>query len=262
MCFNVSSGAGWRELVPPGLVATRSWLMRCGMRRHRLDNLVKSRRLAAPATGVYALPSTRLVWQGAVRSLQRMGGGAVVGGLTALELQGRAHYLPLSPRRRLDLCGPEPAPRWMNRLGLDETFRSRRTPWLRQSGEPEREAPFSVQLPWGDGVSTIGVSTLERALFEVLKGVPGETSFEHAELLMEGLVDLSPRRLDALLRRTRSVKIKRLFFWLAGRQGHLWAERLDVRDYDLGRGKRVLARGGRLVREFGFTVPDAMHGQE
>ena len=262
MSFNVGSGAGWRELVPPGLVATRSWLMRCGMRRHRLDNLVKSRRLAAPATGVYALPSTRLVWQGAVRSLQRMGGGAVVGGLTALELQGRAHYLPLSPRRRLDLCGPEPAPRWMNRLGLDETFRSRRTPWLRQSGEPEREAPFSVQLPWGDGVSTIGVSTLERALFEVLKGVPGETSFEHAELLMEGLVDLSPRRLDALLRRTRSVKIKRLFFWLAGRQGHLWAERLDVRDYDLGRGKRVLARGGRLVREFGFTVPDAMHGQE
>lgn len=99
MSFNVSSGAGWRELVPPGLVATCSWLMRCGMRRRRLDNLVKSRRLEAPATGVYALPSTRLVWQGTVRSLQRMGGGAVVGGLTALELQGRAHYLPLSRRR-------------------------------------------------------------------------------------------------------------------------------------------------------------------
>ena len=260
MSFDVGSGSGWRDLVPPGLVVTRSWLMQCGLRRHRLDNLVKSGRLASPATGVYALPSTRLVWQGAVRSLQRMGGAAVVGGLSALELQGRAHYLPLSPRRTLNLYGPAPAPRWMNRLGLAETFRSRRTPWLRRSGEARGDVPFSVQLPWGDGVRTIGVSTLERALFEALKGVPGETSYEHADLLMQGLDDLSPRRLDALLRRTRSVKIKRLFFWLAGRHGHLWAQRLDIGDYDLGRGKRLLARGGRLVSEYGFTVPDAMHG--
>ena len=59
---------------------------------------------------------------------------------------------------------------------------------------------------------------------------------------MEGLADLSPRRLDALLRRTRSVKVKRLFFWLAERQGHAWAKRLEPSDFDLGRGKRVLAK--------------------
>ena len=77
---------------------------------------------------------------------------------------------------------------------------------------------------------------------------------------MEGLADLSPRRLDALLHRTRSVKVKRLFFWLAERQGHAWMKRLDVGDFDLGRGKRVLARDGRLVRRYGITVPKTMHG--
>ena len=77
---------------------------------------------------------------------------------------------------------------------------------------------------------------------------------------MEGLADLSPRRLGALLRRTRSVKIKRLFFWLAERQGHAWAKHLKPGDFDLGRGKRVLAKGGRLVSPCGITVPGAMRG--
>ena len=77
---------------------------------------------------------------------------------------------------------------------------------------------------------------------------------------MEGLADLSPRRFDALLRRTRSVKVKRLFFWLAERQGHAWAKRLEPGDFDLGRGKRVLAKGGRLVSRYGIIVPEAMHG--
>ena len=117
-----------------------------------------------------------------------------------------------------------------------------------------------VDLPWGNGFQTVWTSTAERALFEILRDVPTRVSFESAERLMESLADLSPRRLDALLRRARSVKIKRLFFWLAERQGHSWAKRLEPGDFDLSRGKRVLAKGGRLVSRYGTTVPEAMHG--
>ena len=88
----------------------------------------------------------------------------------------------------------------------------------------------TVDVPWGDGFRTVRTSTAERALFGILKDVPTRASFEYAERLMENLADLSPRRLDALLRRTRSVKIKRLFFWLAERQGHVWAKRLEPGD--------------------------------
>ena len=119
---------------------------------------------------------------------------------------------------------------------------------------------MTVEVPWGDGFWTVRTSTAEQALFEVLKDVPARVSFEHAERLMEGLADLSLRRLDALLRRTQSVKVKRLFFWLAGRQGHAWAKHLGPGDFDLGRGKRVLAKDGRLVIRYGITVPEAMHG--
>ena len=196
-----------------------------------------------------------------------MGGNLVVGGTTALELHGRTHYLPLSRRRAIHLYGSDPLPSWINKLGLDETVHHHGTAWLSEPKEASERgceelsmSSFTVDIPWGDGFRTVRTSTLERALFEILKDVPARISFEHAEQLMEGLANLSPRRLDALLHRTRSVKVKRLFFWLAERQGHAWLKRLEVGDYDLGRGKRVLARDGRLVSRYGITVPKAMHG--
>ncbi len=240
--------------------------MEQGLARHAVDNLVKSGQLLPLRPGVYMRPGSRLVWQGVVGSLQGMGGNFVVGRTSALELQGRTHYLPLSRRRAIHLHGSGPLPSWANRLDLEETFRRHRTAWL---SEPE-ESPgcceqrplssFTVEVPWGDGFQTVRTSTLERALIEILKDVPAGISFEHAEQFMEGLVDLSPRRLDALLRRTRSIKVKRLFFWLSERQGNAWMKRLDADDFDLGRGKRVLASDGRLVSRYGITVSKTMHG--
>ena len=254
------------DLIPNGLLVSRSWLMEQGLIRHTIDNLVKSGQLLSLRPGVYMRPGSRLVWQGAIHSLQRMGGDLVVGGTTALELHGRTHYLSLSRQRTVHLYGAGRLPAWINRLGLVETFRLHGTSWL---SEPEESSAgdskqrhklfFSVDVPWGDGYQTLRVSTLERALFEILKDIPTGISFEHAEHLMEGLANLSPHRLDTLLRRTRSVKVKRLFFWLAERQGHAWFRRLDAADYSLGQGKRVLAKDGRLVCRYGITVPKAMH---
>jgi hypothetical protein len=56
------------------------------------------------------------------------------------------------------------------------------------------------------------------------------------------------------------VKAKRLFFWLAERQGHAWFRKLDPDRFDLGLGKRVLATGGKLDRKYQITVPEDMHG--
>ncbi len=266
MPLNVALRTELLELVPYGLLATRPWLMERGIARHAVDNLVKSGQLMPLRAGVYIRPGSRLVWQGIVCSLQRMGSGLVVGGTTALELHGRAHYLPLTGRRAIHLYGPRPLPPWINGLGTAETFHRHGTAWLSgpdgpAGDEARRLTPsLTVDVPWGDGFWAVQTSTAERALFEILKDVPAGVSFEYAERLMESLADLSPRRLDALLRRTRSIKVKRLFFWLAERQGHSWAKRLEPGDFDLGRGKRVLAKGGRLVSRYGITVPEAMHG--
>ncbi len=261
MFVNADMRADLAKLVPYGLLAARSWLMDKGLTRHGLDNLVKSGQLVSLAPGVYKRPEAPLKWQGVASSLQRMGADLVVGGISALELQGHAHYLSLSSRRTVHLYGYDPLPTWANKLALEETFK-----WhgnARLWGAENKKAlqsDFTVDLPWGDQSAALKVSSSERAICEVLVDVPEKLSFEHAEQLMQGLATLSPRRLDEVLHRLKHVKAKRLFFWLAERQGHAWFKKLDPDRFDLGHGKRVLAKGGKLDRKYLITVPEEMYG--
>jgi len=75
---------------------------------------------------------------------------------------------------------------------------------------------------------------------------------------MEGLPNLSPRRLQTLLEDCRSVKVKRLFFWFAERHNHAWMGKIDRSRIDLGRGKRLLVRGGKLDPKYNITVPETL----
>jgi hypothetical protein len=251
------------KLVPYGLLVTRHWLVGRGLERHGIDNLVKSGQLIAQFSGVYTRPETVLKWQGVVCSLQRMGSDLVVGGLTALELQGFAHYLALSGQKAIHLYGRDPLPAWANKLRLAETL------WHHcevrlfgpQKSEPaDNRKDFTVELPWADRSLSMRTSSTERAVFEFLEDVPEKVSFEHADQMMQGLTSLSPRRLEELLRHTRNIKVKRLFFWLAERQGHAWLGKLRPEDFNLGSGKRVLAKGGKLDKKYRITVPEEMHG--
>ena len=266
MPLDASRRAELLDLVPYGLVATRKWLLRAGMSRSAIDNQVKSGQLLSLHPGVYVRPGTRLVWQGVVCSLERMGADLVVGGATALEEQGRAPEIPLGGRSSIQLHGLDPLPPWANRLGLPETFRRRSTAWLTASptdsdarGRPGASF-LTIAARWGDGLRTIRISRPERALFELLKDVPQSVSFDRADRFAALLPDLSPRRLELLLRHGPGVKTRRLFFWLAERQGYPWARRVRPDDFDLGRGKLSLAKGGRFVSRYRITVPASMHG--
>ena len=78
-------------------------------------------------------------------------------------------------------------------------------------------------------------------------------------MLMEGLANLSPGRLQKLLRDCRSVKVKRLFFYFADRHQHAWLKRLDKEAIDLGQGKRMLVKGGKLDKNYLITVPGELN---
>lgn len=77
---------------------------------------------------------------------------------------------------------------------------------------------------------------------------------------MEGLANLSPRRMAKLLADCKSVKVKRLFFFFSDRHQHAWRKRLDPKDFDLGAGNRALVSGGRLDPTYHITVPEDFHG--
>ena len=55
-----------------------------------------------------------------------------------------------------------------------------------------------------------------------------------------------------------SVKVKRLFFFFADRHQPGWLRHLDRARVDLGKGKRMLVRGGRLDPVYQITVPETL----
>jgi hypothetical protein len=93
-------------------------------------------------------------------------------------------------------------------------------------------------------------------MLELLDEVPRSETFHQADVLMEGLRNLSPRRLQTLLVECRSVKVKRLFLWFAERHNQPWLKAIDPRKIDLGKGKRMLVRGGKLDTKYNITVPE------
>ena len=99
------------------------------------------------------------------------------------------------------------------------------------------------------------MSAPERAILELLNELPQRETFHQADMLVEGLQNLRPRSLQRLLADCRSIKVKRLFLWFAERHGHAWLKKLDRNAIDLGRGKRMLVRGGTLDTKYGITVP-------
>jgi hypothetical protein len=61
--------------------------------------------------------------------------------------------------------------------------------------------------------------------------------------------------LQELLVQCRSVKVKRLFMYLAEECNHAWVKKLDVSKVNFGKGKRMMVRGGRFDSKYNITVP-------
>ena len=101
------------------------------------------------------------------------------------------------------------------------------------------------------------MSTLERAVLELLYLVPLRITFEDAAEMLMGLFTLHPARMQGLLEACRLIRIRRLFLFLADYYQLPVLAALDLDRIDLGSGTRQIVAGGRLDRRFRITVPEA-----
>lgn len=253
-----------KVVLPYGMLATKKWLAEQGLSAHAIDNAVKTETLLLLATGVYSQYSRSVGWEGVVASLQRMEKAeglsvppVVVGGISALSLSGLSQYLLLGSKPHIHLYVAGKLPTWIARLSLPVEFEGHSTRKLWPESVLMDKA-FIKEHEWEADLPPVFFSCPEKAVLELLMELPEGVTFEHADELMQGLVNLSPRKLDPLLQACKSVKAKRLFFWLAKRQAYPWFSKLNVKDYDLGSGKRVVAKGGKLDTDYLITVPSHM----
>ena len=272
------------RLLPEGMLADAAWLTAEGYPSSLRSRYVASGWLQSVTRGVFRRPLympgvdesvAPLRWQHVVISLQSVLKRPIaVGGRTALELDGFAHYASSAGPREVHLYGDEAAPGWLGKLPVETVFVFHNAGRLFHGeaipdavaglesviadGDSPNSASIRGSFTWryfGDGQWPMVVSTPERAILELLDELPHKESFHQADMLMEGLTSLSPRRMTRLLQICRSIKVKRLFLWFADRHRHSWLRRLDCSAINLGSGKRMLVRGGKLDSKYLITVP-------
>lgn len=262
--------------LPEGLLVTAAWLNGKGYSDQLLKKYREARWLISPAHGVYRRPGPPLKWQHVVYSLgQMLDRPPHVGGLSALELRGYAHFLKPRGLGRIHLYCDTRLPAWTHKLKLPEKFVEHHnrlfTSRLQVAALVGNDKTGRTQTtdalrgglnaePWGPWDWDLLYSTPEQAILEFLDEVPARQSVEHADALVAALADLSSRRLLKLLAVCNSVKVKRLFLALASRRRHTWVksvvEAADKGEVDLGKGKRSLVPGGKLHPKYLITLPE------
>jgi hypothetical protein len=237
---------------PKGTVATQTWLNGLGVSSKLASWHVGSGWLARFGPRAFCRPGDRVNWQGGVYALQSQLGMTVhVGGRTALELQGRSHFVPLGRHKKVILVSdqPEQLPAWF-----------RKHPW--EASIEHHSLSLFEHLT--DGATTsldcggfqLVISSAERAIMEQIRLASTNDDIKQIYQLMEGLGTLRPKVVQALLEHCRSTKVKRLFLWTAETGGHAWFGRLDSSRIALGKGKRQIYKGGRLSQKYQITVPN------
>jgi hypothetical protein len=232
----------------PRTVLLASWLEAQGISRSLQARYRQSGWLASIGTGAFRRPNENVTWEGALYALQAQAAVPIhAGALTALAAQGFSHYLRLG-RQTLYLFSPRGTklPAWFKQHDWGLTIRHLPTSFL----------PPDLGLADHDAmIFTIRVSTPERAMLECLHLAPKELDLVECLQVMEGLANLRPQVVQELLIACRSIKVKRLFLYLAERASHQWLQFVDTSVVDLGKGERSLSEGGVYVAKYNLVVP-------
>ncbi|NGM63439.1 hypothetical protein G5B30_16140 [Sphingobacterium sp. SGG-5] len=241
---------------PQGVVFTSSWMAENGYSFELQRQYRKSNWFESIGTGAMVRTGDQVTIEGALLALQRqLELNVHIGGKSALGIHGKAHYLHLHQQKMI-LFGPlrETLPKWfVNYEGWKGKFTFIQTDFL----------------PTGLGVVDfnyngymIRISSPLRSIMECLYLAPKEQSLIECYEILEGLNNLRPQHVQELLERCSSVKVKRLFLYMADKVNHNWFKYLQYDKVDLGKGKRSIVPNGIYNAKYQITVPKELERNE
>jgi len=235
---------------PSGAVYVTSWLKKQGISHQLLDRYKKSQWVDSIGNGAVKRSGNQVGYQGGLFALQTQLNSSIhIAGKSALALQGKAHYLQLN-EALVTLFGDsnERLPKWFQD-SWQEIYHYHKTSFLPPKlGLVE----FEVRgLP-------LKISSPARAMMECLYLAPADQDLQECYELMEGLTQLRPSLVQELLECCTSIKVKRLFIYMAKKSKQPWLEYINLEPVDLGSGKRNLSPGGNYNAEFQLTLPKGL----
>ena len=234
---------------PSGVVFLASWLAENGYSRELQMSYRESGWLKSIGVGAMIKAGDSIDYTGAVYALQKQRDLSIhPGGKTALSLLGKMHYLELMPKE-IVLFGieKENLPSWFIKYDWDAEISFHKSSFL-----PSSSIGYTTLER---GTYNINISNAERAILECLYLCDTESEIIEAYELLEGLNNLMPGRLQTLLEQCSSIKVKRLFLYLAEKINHNWFSYINVKNIDLGKGNRSLVNKGVYNAKYAITVP-------
>lgn len=229
-------------------MATSPHLKALGLTAQDLQNYTASNWLVSLGRGAFKRPMETVTWQGALYSVQSQLKLPVhVGALTALEMTSNSHYVRFGENKAY-LFSPLRVvlPAWFQ-THWGEAVRHMQSKLL-----PHDLGLTKQQTPGG---YPLNIATPERAILEVLHLAPKELDLVEAGQIIEGMTSLRPKLMQSLLEACASVKVRRLFLYLAERANLPVMRHLDADRIDLGSGDRSLAKMGRYVPKYKLLLP-------
>lgn len=238
---------------PKGTVAVQSWLNSQEIFRQLAVRYVQGKWLSKIGKGAYIKNGDTVDWTGGVFSLQSQLGFKVhVAGLTALALLGNDYFVPTG----------EGNPKWLSKHRSDK----RPIPvWFREYFKKDNVICQEQGLfdgAWDKALVEhtlsdykIMIASAERAILEFLHFDSRGTSVAQGLLFIENLTTLRSKVIQELLESCQSVKVKRLFLVLAEHVNHTWVKKLNVEKINLGKGKRVVGKGGYYNPKYQLSLP-------
>ena len=235
------------NIWPKGTVKTVKELHVLGYSPQLLKSYANSNWIKLVSKGIYKLSGDELSWEGLLYGIQKRKNSSIhAGAKTALTLKGFAQYMKLG-KEKVYLFSDK-----------TENFNT----WLKSYNQIilKRTEIFNynkIEYFTNHRINQfeIIISTPELAIMEMLYLVPNEQSFEEAYEIMEGLTTLRPILVQRLLEECKSIKVRRLFLFMAEYLNHEWLKELKVEEIDLGSGKRVIVKNGMLDKKYKITVP-------
>ncbi len=233
-----------------------SWLTAQGYSLDLQKRYRKSGWLESIGIGAMIRTGDQGGYEGALYALQKQLGSSIhVGGRSALAVLGRAHYLELV-QKKVVLFGVhgEKLPLWFQNHDWNLEFNYHQSSFL-----PPNLGFTEVEMR----TFSITVSNAARALMECLYLAPNKQELFECYELMEGLNNLRPDQVQDLLEACKSVKVKRLFMYMAEKAGHAWVQYLDLKKVDFGSGKRSIVKNGVYIPKYQITIPKELedHGK-
>lgn len=242
------------KAMPSGSVVVQDWLNSQNISKDLVKQYVRSHWLERIGRGAFIKSSSKVDWLSGLYALQsQLKLGVHAGGKTALELLGIHHFSHLDSGGVVWLFGKhgEILPKWFMENKVWDQSKSNikyvTTNLFNNSSLGVEKHSFSNEY-------AVFVSSPERAILEMLYLVPSQQTLIESKYLIEGLMTLRPELLQTLLEQCQSVKVKRLFLFLADLCHLPCLEHLDLSKVDLGKGKRMIGEGGYYVSKHQISV--------